>query len=350
MPGHLRTLLLGTAHVERGSILVGPGIRTAAVFGVLASACVATDQPGYALPLAIGSVFAAFAEAGESVGRRWRTMAWVTLWIMLAALLGGLLSMAAIAGVIASGVFALACGVAGVAGPRAALGGLLTLVTFTIFLGVPTLPAPALDGALLTGLGGVVMTFVTVGPNLIRNRGALRASLVPVPGLWDRIRPKLRWNDPFVRHGIRLASLIVVATVIAEASGVEHSYWLPMTIAWVTKPDPDGTVSRVAGRIVGTVLGLGACAVLLLPGYVSGYWAVVICTLAAGIIVAFIPANYSVAVGAITVLVVTLFAIDGDSVTTEIDVRLITTLLAAAMTVAASFIWRASDKTRPGPS
>ena len=348
MRGHLRTLLLGTAHVERASILVGPGLRTAVVFGVLAAGSLAASQPSFALPLAIGSVFVAFAEAGEDVGRRWRTMAWVMLWIMAAAFVAGLLSNALVPGIIASGIVAFACGVAGTAGPRAALGGLLALVTFTIFLGVPVLPAPALEGSLLIGLGGSVMTLVTVGPHLMRSRGALRASLVPLPGLWDRIRPQLRWDDSFVRHGVRLAALIVVATVIADASGVEHAYWLPMTIAWVTKPDPDGTVSRVAGRIVGTILGLAACAILLLPGYVSGFGAVAVCSIAAGIIVAFVAANYSVAVGAITVLVVTLFAIDGDSVTTEIDIRLLTTIVAAVMTVAASFIWRPPERTQPG--
>lgn len=349
MAGHLRTLLLGTAHVERSSILVGPGIRTAAVFGILAAATVAAGQPSYALPLAIGSVFVAFAESGEEVGRRWRTMAWVTLWIMLAALGAGLLSNAPIPGIIASGLVALVTGVAGVASSRAALGGLLTLVTFTILVGVPELPAAALDGALLVGLGGVLITLVTVGPHLLRHRGALRTSLAPIPGLWDRIRSRLHWEDPFVRHGVRLALLIVVSSAVAEASGVEHSYWLPMTVAWITKPDADGTVSRIAGRIAGTIVGLGACALLLLPGYISGYSAVVVCAIASGVIVACISANYALAVGAITVLVVTLFAIDGDSVSTEIDVRLVATFVAAAMVLVASFIWRTTPIPKGPP-
>ncbi|MFM7146429.1 MAG: hypothetical protein ACKOW5_08860, partial [Actinomycetales bacterium] len=66
--------------------------------------------------------------------------------------------------------------------------------------------------------------------------------------------------------------------------------------------------------------------------------------IAAAVIVSCVAVNYALAVGAITVLVVTLFAIDGDSVTTEIDVRLAATALAAVMTIVASFAWR----TRPG--
>jgi len=340
---HLRMVLLGSTHVERGRVLIWAGLRTGLVFGALAAAALAAGQPQRTLPLAIGCVFVAFAEAGEDIGRRWRTMAWVTLWLMLAAGTGVLLSELPWLGVPASMTVALVGGVAGVAGPRAALGGLLTLVTFTIFLGVPVLPAPALEGALLVGLGGAVITAVTAVPHLIGHPRALNGSLTPLPGLWARIRPQVRWDDPFLRHGLRLSALIVVATALAEFSGVEHSYWLPMTIAWVTKPDADGTVSRVAGRIVGTMLGLVVCAALLLPGYVSGYLAVLVCSIAAAVIVAFVAANYALTVGAITLLVVTLFAIDGDSVTTEIDVRLIATVLAAVMTIVASFAWR----TRP---
>jgi len=343
MAGHLRHLLVGTAQVDRGKLLLWPGIRAGVVFGLLATAAVAADRPSYALSLAVGVVFAAFAEAGEEVGRRWRSMAWVTLWCMLAALIAGLLSNTPVVGVIASALVALVCGVAGVAGPRAALGGMLTLVTFTVFLGLPVLPVSALESALLIGLGGVAITVVTVTPHLVRTRGALRTSLAPVPGLWERIRPQLQWEDPFVRHGLRLAVLIIVATVLSDVWQVEHSYWLPMTVAWVTKPDADGTVSRVAGRIVGTIIGLATCA-LLLPGYVSGYLAVLVCAIAAAVIVSCVAVNYALAVGAITVLVVTLFAIDGDSVTTEIDVRLAATALAAVMTIVASFAWR----TRPG--
>ena len=341
-------LLLGSTHVERGRVLIWAGLRTGLVFGALAAAALAAGQPQRTLPMAIGCVFVAFAEAGEDIGRRWRTMAWVTLWLMLAAGTGVLLSELPWLGVPASMTVALVGGVAGVSGPRAAVGGMLTLVAFTIFLGAPQLPSTAVENMLLVGLAGFVITLVTIGPHVLRHPGSLRRSLQPVPGLWERIRPRLTTDDPFVRHGIRLAGLIGIATIIADLSGVDHAYWLPMTIAWVTKPDPDGTVSRVAGRIVGTILGLAACAILLLPGYVSGFGAVAVCSIAAGIIVAFVAANYSVAVGAITVLVVTLFAIDGDSVTTEIDVRLLTTIVAAVMTVAASFIWRLPERPQPG--
>lgn len=340
MDDHLRTVLVGTAHVEKGQVLLGAGIRSGLAFGALATCFMLLGRPADVVPVALACVFVAFADAGEEVGRRWRTMAWVTLWIMLAAAAGIVLSEYPWIGVLASSVVALACGVAGVAGPRAALGGVLTLVTFIIFLGAPQLPAAALDNALLIGLGGLVITAITVGPHLLRDAGAWRASLAPLPGLWTRIRPRLTLDDPFVRHGVRLAVLIGVATYLSQAWGVEHGFWLPMTIAWVTKPDADGTVSRVAGRLVGTLAGLGVCAVLLLVFHVTGFVAIAICAASIVIIVGFVTANYAVAVLAITVLVVVLFSVEGDPVSSEIDVRLIATFLATFMAIAASFVWR----------
>ena len=340
MRGHLKTLMLGSAAVDRGRLLPLAGLRTAVVFGALAIWSYLAGQPERILPLAIGCVFVAFAEAGESVGRRWRTMAWVTLWIMLAAGVGTAFSDFPWLGVPASMLVALIAGVAGVAGQRAAVGGMLSLVTFTIFLGAPQLPEAAVDSALLVGLGGSCITIVTIGPRLIRSPQALRTSLVPVDGLWARIRPRLTSQDAFVRHALRLAALIGVTTVNSEVSGVAHAYWLPMTIAWVTKPDADGTVTRVADRLVGTLVGLATCALLILGGHVHGLAAIAVTILATGVIITFISANYPIGVAAITVLVVVLYSVEGEPVTAAIDVRLIATLLAGMLTIGASYVWR----------
>ena len=47
-----------------------------------------------------------------------------------------------------------------------------------------------------------------------------------------------------------------VATAISELLAIPHAYWIPVTVAWITKPDHDGTVTRVIQRVIGTALGL----------------------------------------------------------------------------------------------
>lgn len=337
---HLRSVLLGTAHVDRERLVVAGAVRATAVIGVLMAAAVATDHPSEGIPLAVGALFVAVAEAGEGVGRRWRTMAWVTLWLMASSLVAALLSDHPWAVVLGSTAVALAAGIAGAAGPRAALGGVLSLVTFIIVGGAPSLPAEAVRISLLMGLGGVVMTAVVVVPHLVRDPGALREALGEVPPLSRRVREHLSWADPFVRHGVRLALGIGIASAVAFASGYPHAYWLPMTIAWVTKPDLEGTVSRVAARILGTFLGIAVSGALLIGLDVSGYAAAVVTALAGGITVAFIWANYTVGVLGITVLVIVVFSLDGDSVPEDLGVRTVATLLAAVLAVAGSYLWR----------
>ena len=340
MSSHLRTVLLGTAHVDRERLMIAGAIRTALVVGVAVSLAVAGGRSSLGVWLAVGALFVAMAEAGEGIGRRWRTMLWVTLWLMAATFAGALASQHLAIVVIGSVVVAFAGGVAGVAGPRAALGGVLALVAFIISAGTPEMPESAAQSALLMGLGGIIITAVTVVPHLFRDRPALRAALDDVPPLWSLVRPRLHWSEPFVRHGVRLAVGIGLATAIAAASGLPHAYWLPMTIAWITRPDLAGTVSRVAARILGTVVGLGICAVGLLAFGASGYAAAILGAVAAGLAIAFIWANYAVAVTGVTVMVVVVFSLDGDSVAQDLVVRLAATLLAAVMAVAGSYLWR----------
>lgn len=341
--GHLREVLHGTAHVERGAIIVPGAIRASLVVAALLTWTTATGQHANGIPLAVGAFFVAVADSGETVGHRWRTMAWTTLWLMLAAYVAALVSEHAVLVVVTSAIVAAATGIASSAGPRAALGALLALVTFTISAGAPELPAAALDLALLVGLGGVAIMVVTVLPVAVTHPSRIRAALEPPPSVLARIRPHLTWSDPFARHAARLALVIAVATTIAELTTFPHDYWLPMTVAWVTKPDVRGTVNRVAARVAGTVIGLALCAVLLLVFGASSYAAAAIVAISTGIAVAFIWANYSVAVAAITVLVVVLFATDGDAVGEDLVVRLAATLLAAVIAVLGSYVWR----TRP---
>jgi uncharacterized membrane protein YccC len=343
---HLRTFLLGTTHVDRERILVGGAIRAGVLVAVAVSLAIYRGTPNAGIPLAIGVIFVALAESGESVGRRWRTMLWTTLWLMGATLLGGLVSDSPVFTVIASAAVAFGAGLAGAAGPRASVGGVLTLVVFIVFAGAPQLPAATLDSTLLMGLGGVLVTASTVLPRLFSSQEALKVALEPVPSMWMRIRDHVRTRDSFLRHAVRLSVAIPIATLFAILSGFPHAYWLPMTIAWVTKPDVSGTVTRVAGRILGTAIGLTVSAILLLVFEVSGYAAGIVVAIAGGVAVAFVWANYAVGVAGVTVLVVVMFSFDDSYVPEDLALRMLATVVAAAMAIGASYIWR-GDSTTP---
>ena len=340
---HLRTFLLGTTHVDRDRILVGGAIRAGVLVAVAVSLAIYRGTPNAGIPLAIGVVFVALAESGESVGRRWRTMLWTTLWLMGATLLGGLVSDYPVLIVAASAAVALGAGLAGAAGPRAGVGGVLTLVVFIVFAGAPQLPDVAAESALLMGLGGVLITAATVLPRLFSSREALKVALEPVPSMWTRVRDHVQTRDTFFRHAVRLSVVIPIAYVLAILSGFPHAYWLPMTIAWVTKPDVAGTVTKVASRILGTAIGLVLSAILVLVFEVSGYAAGIAVAIAGGVAVAFVWANYAVGVAGVTVLVVVMFSFDDSYVPEDLALRMLATVVAAAMAIGASYIWRGTS-------
>ncbi|MGA1213832.1 MAG: FUSC family protein, partial [Solirubrobacterales bacterium] len=151
-----------------------------------------------------------------------------------------------------------------------------------------------------------------------------------------------RHQDPdrlFRRHAIRLSILIVLATAIAEYAPSTHTYWLPLTVAWITKPDLSGTAERVVGRIAGTVLGLAVFGAIALT--VGPDQPVMLLLFTAGVIVsvAGLPANYAICVAGWTPAVLALISLDFPEVTELIGPRLVETTLGGALVIAVATIW-----------
>lgn len=82
------------------------------------------------------------------------------------------------------------------------------------------------------------------------------------------LRAHLDWRSPVFRHAVRLAACVAIADTIGRAISWQRSYWIPMTVAVVLKPDFASTFSRGVLRLAGTFLGLGLATVLyhVFPG------------------------------------------------------------------------------------
>jgi len=154
-----------------------------------------------------------------------------------------------------------------------------------------------------------------------------------------RVADHLRVSDPYARHAIRLAVVFAVGEIVAHIIGAPHAYWIPMTVAWVSRPALGDTTVRVAARIVGTLAGVGVSALVvsLLLGHDP---ALALAVGAAGVLaLAMLTANYAVAVTGITIFVFTLFTIAGEVVTSSFPARIEATLVAGALVLAGAFIW-----------
>lgn len=348
MREHIRDVLWGSTRVESGAVTWRGPLRAAGVTVALASVCVAADRPDVVVPLSLGALFAGVADTGEEPGQRWRTLLWTTAWMSVCALVGGVVAdLPWLEVVVAAGV-ALAAGFVGAAGKRPALIGMLALVVYTIGAGTPETSVAAIQWAALIALGGLVQSIVSVlWPMLTQPRTVIRRWHEPAPPpLLPRLRARLHWSDSFARHAVRLSIAIFIASVVAAFGPLPHEYWIPMTVAWLERTDQHGTVSRVLQRVLGTLLAVVICVALIDGLTLQGFQLAALVGISAFVALAYMWANYPVAVSGVTMTVLTLLAIEGDFVRETVDMRLVATVIGGLITIGASLLWRTNSPPR----
>ena len=86
-----------------------------------------------------------------------------------------------------------------------------------------------------------------------------------------------------VRFALLLASAVVVATFIAHALDGPRGYWLPMTVAFVFRPDLGPVMRRAVSRVIGTLAGVGIAAFVAFIGNQQISLIVLCCAMAAAV-------------------------------------------------------------------
>ena len=144
----------------------------------------------------------------------------------------------------------------------------------------------------------------------------------------------------YVIHGARLAAAFTVGTLIAETIfPLPHAYWLPMTVAWLTKPGLNDSAVRLVQRFCGTVVGVTVVS-LVLPLVWSDPIAIVVIGVSMAVIVAFAVPNYLIATEGVTVFVLTLFYFDGSPLVETVPARVFATGVAAVLVWLVMVLWR----------
>ena len=157
----------------------------------------------------------------------------------------------------------------------------------------------------------------------------------------------LHRRDPdsvFTRHAIRVSAVFTLATVIAELDPLNHSYWIPLTVAWITKPDFAGTTLRVVERVLGTVLGVIASVLLIY--LVGSSIPLEIAMFAAGsmITVLFIVANYTLCTVGVTIWLMAVL----DMGAAPTGGRVVQTFAAGLLVIGASRLWPTRTSSHAG--
>ena len=171
--------------------------------------------------------------------------------------------------------------------------------------------------------------------------------LPPAPQSWRfspnsivaMLRANLNLRSAVFRHAVRLMICLTIAGMIAHATNWSRSYWIPMTVVILLRPDFAATFSRGLLRIAGTIVGLIVATVQIhfLPPTLAVRATMI------GICVFLLrwlgPANYDFFVVGVTAAIVLLISLTGVAPKTLIQARAIDTLIGGALALSAYALW-----------
>ena len=162
------------------------------------------------------------------------------------------------------------------------------------------------------------------------------------------LHANLNFGSAAFRHALRLSFAMAVGNAIGREFDWRRSYWIPMTIVLVLKPEFAVTFTRGVLRITGTILGLLLATALFhfLPIHVATEIIMI------GVFTFLMrwigPANYGVFAVMISALVVLLLTINGVSPKEVILARGLNTAVGGVLALLAYLAWPTWERSRVG--
>ncbi len=162
-------------------------------------------------------------------------------------------------------------------------------------------------------------------------------------------RPISRFRPPpreCVRFGILLGASVAAATAVAIAVRGPHGFWLPMSVAFIFRPDLGPVISRAAARTVGTLIGVAVAGLVAVAGNPPSALIVLSCVMAA-LMPGATRRGHAYAVITFTPIVFVFIAMLGND-QGLFGVRVLDTALAAVLVLAVDLVaWTTSPSLRP---
>jgi hypothetical protein len=264
--------------VERRGLDVPAGLAGAVASCAPLALGVATGEPAIGVTACFGGLNAALAVPRGTLRERagWGAGAALACCVSVAVA-------TAVQGSVAASV-AAAFAVTGLAaflrsfGPN---GGLTGFVVGAIFVITNGIAAGSLDVAErvlwfgLGSLGGLVLMVAAYA----RHSPPPAAGAAPLPevlvGGARRLRRALT-DDALLRaHALRLASIVAATTLLYRLLGLQHGYWVPLTVLAVLQPNEHASDVRAVQRAAGTVVGTALIALLTIA--TGNEWLMVAC-------------------------------------------------------------------------
>ncbi|HWE24774.1 MAG TPA: FUSC family protein [Myxococcales bacterium] len=159
-------------------------------------------------------------------------------------------------------------------------------------------------------------------------RTSLRATLAP--------------DSALLRHAVRLAVTVCIGAAVAAVLGVVKASWITIAVVIVLQPDSGSTVRKAVQRVLGTVAGALAAAVLA-PALRSPTLIGLVLFPLSALGLALRPVNY----GLFTLLVTPVFLLMAEIVSGDWHLgraRIVNTLIGGGLALAAQLLWPSRER------
>ncbi len=180
------------------------------------------------------------------------------------------------------------------------------------------------------------------------HRQARRHWRLRLGGALATLRAHLTLESSSFRHAVRLAACLAAGEVLAAGLGWRRSYWLPMTIALVLKPDFTTTFSRGVLRLAGTFAGLLVTTALF--HFVAPGIAVEIALITISIfLLRYVgAANYGLLTANVSAMVVMMISLTGIAPSQVIGPRAMNTAAGGVLALLAYLLWPTWEREQVG--
>ena len=223
--------------IQRANVDYVAALRTSIVVILVLLVAYRFDLLAEGLSLSFGVLFTSLNDSTDSAARRFRGMAWMTVWGAVGVFIGGIVSEAPVIHIAAAFLGAALCGYAGALGQRGGLIGTITLVLIAVFAGTAIGTGIAVLDAGLFLAGGAAAIVINLSATPLRRLGMARRSIA---------RAYREFAAATTRTGIDIAAPVVGAELLSAHAVLNHEGVRGETAAWLDGLVTDLERSRFA--------------------------------------------------------------------------------------------------------
>jgi hypothetical protein len=161
----------------------------------------------------------------------------------------------------------------------------------------------------------------------------------PIRDALTTLGANLTLRSTAMRHALRLAVTIAIATTAYRLVHLQRGYWLPMTALLVLRPEFHDTLTRGVARIAGTILGAMIAALIVYLFTPSPLSLTALVLLFVWGCYALFRINYAVFAACLTGYVVFILMLSGVAEMTAVSLRALYTIEGGALALAAYAVW-----------